>query len=85
MSIFDDAKTAAKSLTKAVGKATVQVASGGDLFVDKQTEMKRLAICKACPEYTKPLGQCAKCLCFCATKVTITTEECPLQKWSQQK
>ena len=83
MSIFDDAKTAARSLSKAAVKVAEQAISGGDLLVADQVKMKRMALCQACPEYKKPLGQCGVCLCFCSVKTTLKTEECPLKKWPQ--
>jgi hypothetical protein len=85
MSIFDDAKTAAKSLEASLGKLIDTVAAGNGILVSDQVRMKRMALCQACPEYKKPLGQCGKCLCFCSVKTTLKTEQCPLDKWGQDK
>lgn len=42
---------------------------------------ERFSICKECPEFFKPTGQCKKCGCFMRLKVVIPNQNCPLSKW----
>lgn len=40
---------------------------------------KRKSICLGCEHYD--FGRCEECGCFCASKVKLKAEKCPLDKW----
>lgn len=42
---------------------------------------KRLAICKACPEFIPITHQCKKCLCIMDGKTKLASSSCPIGKW----
>ena len=47
----------------------------------KELEIKRLDICKECPEFMKLTKQCKKCGCVMTGKVKLIHATCPLEKW----
>ena len=52
-------------------------------FVSNEVYEDRIAICKGCVYYSKPLGQCKRCLCFMKVKARIAPMECPQKYWSK--
>ena len=52
-------------------------------FVPNEVYEDRMAICKECVYYSKPLGQCKRCLCFMKIKARIAPMECPQKYWSK--
>jgi hypothetical protein len=44
---------------------------------------KRMAICKACPEYIRFTHQCKKCGCLMDAKTKLADATCPLGKWGK--
>ena len=52
-------------------------------FVPNNVYEDRMAICKECVYYSKPLGQCKRCLCFMKIKARIGMQECPQKYWSK--
>ena len=52
-------------------------------FVPNEVYEDRIAICKDCVYYSKPLGQCKRCLCFMKIKARIAPMECPQQYWEK--
>ena len=50
-------------------------------FVPNEVYEDRIAICKECIYYSKPLGQCKRCLCFMKIKARISTLSCPQSYW----
>ena len=52
-------------------------------FVTDQVYKDRIAICKECVYYSKPLGQCKRCLCFMKIKARIGSQECPQKYWAK--
>ena len=52
-------------------------------FVPDEIYKDRIAICKECIYYSKPLGQCKRCLCFMKIKARIAPMECPQKYWSK--
>lgn len=50
--------------------------------VETVIAQERLAICKACPFYTKA-GTCSECGCLMFQKVKLPNAECPQHKWGQ--
>ena len=50
-------------------------------FVTNKVYEDRMAICKECVYYSKPLGQCKRCLCFMKIKARIGGQECPQKYW----
>jgi len=44
-------------------------------------EKSRLAVCQACPEFTKMSRQCRMCSCFMDLKVKLLDASCPIEKW----
>ena len=62
------------------------------MLVDKNTQLKRILICKACPNYRKRFQlfwgaitfgkpQCGKCKCLINSKTLFEASECPEKKW----
>lgn len=49
--------------------------------VSNDVYLKRLSICKECPEYIKTTHQCKKCGCIMTAKAKLPNAECPLKKW----
>jgi NAD-dependent dihydropyrimidine dehydrogenase PreA subunit len=52
-------------------------------FVPNEVYEDRMAICKECIYYSKPLGQCKRCLCFMKIKARIATQSCPQKYWDK--
>ena len=52
-------------------------------FVPNEVYEDRIAICKDCVYYSKPLGQCKRCLCFMKIKARIAPMECPQKYWEK--
>jgi NAD-dependent dihydropyrimidine dehydrogenase PreA subunit len=52
-------------------------------FVPDEVYEDRMAICKECVYYSKPLGQCKRCLCFMKIKARIATQSCPQKYWDK--
>ena len=52
-------------------------------FVPNEVYEDRIAICKECIYYSKPLGQCKRCLCFVKIKARIAPMECPQKYWGK--
>ena len=52
-------------------------------FVPDEIYKDRMAICKECVYYSKPLGQCKRCLCFMKIKARIAPMECPQKYWGK--
>lgn len=61
----------------AIGAASRFVASG--LAVAEAAERdRRLAICRACPEFDAGQGRCKICGCYMSFKARLLSERCPL-------
>ena len=54
-------------------------------FVPNEIYEDRMAICKECVYYSKPLGQCKRCLCFMKIKARIAPMECPQKYWTKTR
>jgi NAD-dependent dihydropyrimidine dehydrogenase PreA subunit len=52
-------------------------------FVPNEIYVDRMNICRKCPYYSKPLGQCKRCLCFMKIKARIAPMECPEYFWGK--
>ena len=50
-------------------------------FVPNEVYEDRIVICKECVYYSKPLGQCKRCLCFMKIKARIAPMACPEKYW----
>ena len=50
-------------------------------FVPNKVYEDRMAICKECIYYSKPLGQCKICLCFVKVKARLAPMSCPKSYW----
>jgi hypothetical protein len=50
-------------------------------FVPNKVYEDRIAICKECVYYSKPLGQCKICLCFVKVKARLAPMSCPKKFW----
>jgi hypothetical protein len=50
-------------------------------FVPNEIYEDRIAICKECVYYSKPLGQCKICLCFVKVKARLAPMSCPKKFW----
>ena len=50
-------------------------------FVPNEIYEDRMAICKECVYYSKPLGQCKICLCFVKVKSRLAPMSCPKKFW----
>jgi len=48
---------------------------------DELSQIMRLEMCKACPEFKKKSTQCKICGCVMSKKVKISSASCPLNKW----
>lgn len=48
---------------------------------EEVSQVARLEICKACPDYNKTTSQCRVCGCIMSRKVKIASASCPLKKW----
>lgn len=76
-----DAIEMAKRLANSVGSW----AKSGFKLADEETFDKRMAICKACPEWDKDgmggTGRCRKCGCSTQAKLRMASEKCPIDKW----
>jgi hypothetical protein len=76
-----DAIEMAKSFANSIGSW----AKSGFELTDEETLEKRMAICKACPEWDKDgmggTGRCRKCGCSTQAKLRMASEKCPIDKW----
>lgn len=73
--------------TKAIGRVIAQTAHGGEVYVSAEESSRRLAICKACSLFYRPLTQtCEHPQCGCAlpVKTKLATEKCPVGKWATE-
>tara|TARA_B100000768_G_scaffold105861_1_gene98313 strand:+ start:463 stop:663 length:201 start_codon:yes stop_codon:yes gene_type:complete len=57
------------------------------MFTDKETVVKRLAVCGSCPRkklsrIVKVWSYCAECHCPLKAKTVLKRESCPLGKWN---
>ena len=52
-------------------------------FVPNEVYEDRMAICKECVYYSKPLGQCKRCLCFVKLKARLAPMACPQKYWDK--
>lgn len=50
-------------------------------FVSPDNQMRRVAVCRACPMFFAETRQCGHCSCFVDVKSMLTTERCPLGLW----
>ena len=48
---------------------------------DELSQIARMEMCKACPEFKKDTTQCKVCGCLMSSKVKIASASCPLNKW----
>ena len=71
---------AAKGLKRLItGGAKLLKSELGIDAADAETMDKRKNICLGCEKYN--FGVCTDCGCFCAAKVKLTSEKCPIGKW----
>jgi rRNA maturation endonuclease Nob1 len=47
------------------------------------THSERWEICKACPRFFAPTGQCKECGCFMRIKTRLPDATCPIGKWGK--
>ena len=66
----------AKSLAK-------NIAEGNDILVSEEEKVRRLGICKGCPDLQDLVGamQCGKCGCFLNIKAGLNSMSCPKGEW----
>ena len=50
-------------------------------WASNEESLKRLDICKSCPELIKITKQCKKCGCFMSAKTKLEFAKCPIGKW----
>jgi hypothetical protein len=71
---------AAKGLKRLIlGGAKLLKSELGIDAADEETVEKRKKLCIGCDKYD--FGVCSDCGCFCAAKVKLTSEKCPIGKW----
>ena len=71
---------AAKGLKRLImGGAKLLKSELGIDAADKETVESRKNICLGCDKYN--FGVCSDCGCFCAAKVKLSSEKCPIGKW----
>ncbi len=71
---------AAKGLKRLIlGGAKLLKSELGIDASDEETVEKRKKLCIGCDKYD--FGVCSDCGCFCAAKVKLTSEKCPIGKW----
>lgn len=71
---------AAKGLKRLIlGGAKLLKSELGIDASDEKTVNKRKELCLSCDRYD--FGVCSDCGCFCAAKVKLTSEKCPIGKW----
>jgi hypothetical protein len=47
----------------------------------EELRLKRLEICRQCPEFVDLTRQCKQCKCFMPAKTWLINAYCPLRKW----
>lgn len=52
-------------------------------LVDKEEELKRMAICRQCEHFVPALQMCNVCKCIMPIKVKISSLKCPVGKWGE--
>lgn len=60
--------------------ALLQHAASGMRNATEEQQEARMAICRACPEFTAD-GECRQCGCVMAKKVAWAEQACPIGKW----
>lgn len=71
-----------KGFSEFTGKQVKQVSNNsGSLFVDKETQEKRMNICKDCVFFDSKQNRCRKCGCYMNMKVKFKSVRCPLKFW----
>ena len=50
-------------------------------FAEDDVQIKRMNICRECPEFIKITNQCKKCGCVMKAKTKLLHASCPLGKW----
>ena len=56
-------------------------AKNGFKLEEEQVFTQRMEICRGCPEFKVPEGQCGVCGCFMEKKTKLSGASCPLKKW----
>lgn len=54
--------------------------SGFSMASDEE-RARRLAICRACPQYDAEAVRCHLCGCYLGAKTSLKIEHCPINKW----
>jgi hypothetical protein len=49
--------------------------------VEEKIKNERMDICKVCPFFIKPTGQCSRCGCIMEAKTRLPNASCPEGKW----
>lgn len=62
-------------------KAVARHVAAGCPTVTPEEKVRRLALCRECPEFDAAKTKCRKCGCRLNLKVGMATETCPLEKW----
>lgn len=53
-------------------------------YVEDKVYEQRLATCRSCNKLVGGIT-CSKCLCFVKIKAWIPDEQCPINKWTEEK
>jgi hypothetical protein len=69
----------AKNLLKQGWDTTRGLLEGKPIFVNDETQQKRLNICKTCDQFID--GRCKSCGCFMEQKTKLEAATCPISKW----
>jgi hypothetical protein len=73
-----------KGFAEFTGKQLKEVSkpnNEGSIFVDKETQDKRMSICEGCSFFDKSQTRCRQCGCFMTVKTKFRTVQCPLKFW----
>jgi hypothetical protein len=67
-----------ESAAAAAGRALAAGVTSQPVLVDKAEQLRRLAVCGACPNLDINRGRCTVCGCVVRYKTRLATEHCPL-------
>ncbi len=73
--------TQAASAFGAAVRAVSAAATGQPVLVSDEEQARRMAICRACPDFAADQERCRRCGCGMPLKSRLSREHCPIDKW----
>ncbi len=69
----------------AAGRVFKNMATGQKPVVSKEEQERRISICQRCDKYDPAQGRCTLCGCLGKFKTWLSTEDCPIGRWTPSR